>query len=73
MTVMTVSGTRGSEEDVGRLQAYAVYVANLFFLTSNALVTVLRDSDYRKDDYGQCMQALSTLYITYKYYTALHT
>jgi hypothetical protein len=55
---MTVLGTMGSEEDVGRLQAYAVYVANLFFLTSNALVTVLRDSDYRKDDYGQCRRTV---------------
>ena len=43
--VLLVAGTRGDKPATLALRQFAVYIANLFFLTSDALATVVKDDD----------------------------
>lgn len=47
------SGTRGEQHATERMLSYAVYIANLFFLTSDTLATVVKDVDISAQQIGQ--------------------
>lgn len=49
------SGTLGRPEDSARLQAVAVYIANLFLLTSDTTVEIIKDIDVDPTTVGQCL------------------
>lgn len=53
------SGTLGSPEDSARLQAMAVYIANLFLLTSDTTVEIIKDIDVDPTTVGQCQSTTS--------------
>lgn len=44
-------GTSASAQDMLR---YAVYISNLFFLTSDAIATIVIDTDVTKEQLGAC-------------------
>ena len=51
MCVLT--GTRGEASTRENLEAFAVYIANLFIMTSDTIVTVYRDKDINEEELGK--------------------
>ncbi|XP_070577207.1 uncharacterized protein [Ptychodera flava] len=50
---LIVTGTHASADIVATLQQLAVYIANLFFLTSDTIAPVFRDNDLTEDTASQ--------------------
>ena len=48
-----VQGTQSSEEVTEKLQAYAVYIANLFFLTADTYAPIVKDKDLTREKAGK--------------------
>ena len=50
---MLCAGTQSKQQITERLRSYAVYIANLFFLTSDALAPVVKDVDMTAQQIGE--------------------
>ena len=50
------AGTQSKQHITERIQSYAVYIANLFFLTSDALAPVVKDVDVTPQQIGELLQ-----------------
>ena len=48
-----ISGTQGKSEITQNLLTFAVYIANLFFLTSDAIAPIVKDTDITTQQIGK--------------------